>query len=98
MKEYILAIFGIIGFYLIVDVVFSYSKIGVGTVVTTKNLPDKVETVTEPFMPYTKTIEVLDGKELIIIPCSIEIKDTVVMYRIVYGGAFGTVWSVSMIK
>jgi len=101
MKKYLLLIIAAAVLFLSMDIIFSHSKVGVGTVITKQNAPEHFNgNVIEPILPSfgMKQVEVFNGKEMVVVYCSSYPTDAVIFYRIVCGGITGGYWSISQPK
>jgi len=101
MKKYLLLIIAAAVLFLSMDIIFSHSKVGVGTVITKQNAPEHFNgNVIEPILPSfgMKQVEVFNGKEIVVVYCHSYPTDAVIFYRIVCGGITGAYWSISQPK
>jgi len=98
MKKYSFLLIAAAVLFLSTDILFSHSKVGVGTVITKQNAPEHFNgNVLEPILPSfgMKQAEVFNGKEIVVVYCSSYPTDAVIFYRIVYGGITGACWSIT---
>ena len=98
MKKHSFLLIAVAVLFLSVDIIFSHSKVGVGTVITKDNAPEHFNgNVLEPILPRfgMKQVEVFNGKEIVVVYCSSYPTDAVIFYRIVFGGITGAHWSIA---
>lgn len=98
MKKYSFLLIAAAVLFLSMDILFSHSKVGVGTVIKKDNAPHNYNgNVIEPILPSfgMKQAEVFNGKEIVVVYCHSNPTDAVIFYRIVCGGITGAYWSIT---